>query len=551
MGDIMTKLLATDLILASRDGDPTTIIGKLNGPDAKDRAYIQAMVHYCAVAGIDPFIALTQWLVETANGESVRWNQDYNAAGIGIPADSTVQPFTIKDGDEAARIHAQALYSAVTGKLHDRIPLPEASVEWFTEIWLPKVNNRNYPGVTTVDDLNTRYTANGDSHATWAFDANYVTTLISRCATFYPDLKEQSSFRPPVEPPIGGSMSVRAIPNPNNWPLYDVAGLSVKVPSPVPIRQRIIPANQTLQRPGYTLHTPYRWIQHENANYTSTAADEAQYLINGAEGRQASWHFTTDDDVIYQSVPIDEVTWQSADGAGEGNMNGISNELCVRRGINTAQARFNAESLCAGITYALSVPMNRINSHWDMNANNAPSERHHCPDEMLNDGTWPTVFKGEVQTQWDEMDAFIATPAEPVWTPATTWPWMIEGNPGYGEDHYVGKTEIIFAPANFKNHRKTARLTTANRKGKQSGKPIEKNTPFFSAWICRSEIDPATFRFTRVNADGSGGNRIAAADLWPKDQVTANGTVSRRASKDAPVEIVRKRPKPVKKAVAA
>jgi N-acetylmuramoyl-L-alanine amidase. len=201
----MTKLLATDLILAARDGDPTTIIGKLNGPDAKDRAYIQAMVHHCAVAGIDPFIALTQWLVETSNGESVRWNNDLNPSGLGIPADSTVQPFKIADGDEAARIHAQALYSAVTGKLHDRIPLPDASLPFFTEIWLPKVNNRNYPGVTTVDDLNTRYTANGDVHATWAWDADYVTTLISRCATFYPDLREQSSFTVPIEHPQGGT----------------------------------------------------------------------------------------------------------------------------------------------------------------------------------------------------------------------------------------------------------------------------------------------------------------------------------------------------------
>lgn len=172
----MTRLLASDLILAARPGDPTTILNSVNGPDAKDRAYIQAMVHWCAVAGIDPFLALTQWGVETDTGESVRWNRDLNPGGVGIPANSTVQPFKIADGDEAARIHAQALYSAVTHHLRDHIPLPDASVDWFTKIWLPKVTHPNYPGVTVVDDLNTRYTANGDSHATWAWDANGVST---------------------------------------------------------------------------------------------------------------------------------------------------------------------------------------------------------------------------------------------------------------------------------------------------------------------------------------------------------------------------------------
>jgi hypothetical protein len=110
----MTKLLATDRILATRPGDPTTILNHLDTPDDLDRTYVRAMKTWCAAAGIDPFIALTQWAVETANGTSVRWVRDHNPGGVGIPADSTVQPFEIANGDEAARIHVQALYACVS-----------------------------------------------------------------------------------------------------------------------------------------------------------------------------------------------------------------------------------------------------------------------------------------------------------------------------------------------------------------------------------------------------------------------------------------------------
>jgi hypothetical protein len=187
----MTKLHATDRILAARPGDPTTILNHLDTPDDLDRTYVRAMKTWCAAAGIDPFIALTQWAVETANGTSVRWVRDHNPGGVGIPADSTVQPFEIANGDEAARIHVQALYACVTRKLHPDVPVPIAAQAWFDGVWLPKVTHSNYPGVTIVDDLNTRYTANGDAHATWAWDAEYVTTLINRCALFYPDLQPQ------------------------------------------------------------------------------------------------------------------------------------------------------------------------------------------------------------------------------------------------------------------------------------------------------------------------------------------------------------------------
>src|SRR5690242_17441567 len=113
--------------------------------------------------------------------------------------------------------------------------------------------------------------------------------------------------------------------------LYGVAGLPVKIDLPVPLIQAIIPVGQTNQRPGIKRQTPGYWVQHETAN-TAAGADaamHARYLLQGADGSQVSWHFTVDDHQIYQHIPVDEVTWQAADGGGPGNMSGVSCEMAV------------------------------------------------------------------------------------------------------------------------------------------------------------------------------------------------------------------------------
>ena len=540
----MTKLLATDLILAARDGDPSTIIGKLNGPDAKDRAYIQAMIHHCAVAGIDPFIALTQWLVETSNGESVRWNNDYNAAGIGIPADSTVQPFTIKDGDEAARIHAQALYSAVTGKLHDRIPLPDASVEWFTEIWLPKVNNRNYPGVTTVDDLNTRYTANGDVHATWAWDANYVTTLISRCSAFYPDLQEQSSFTVPIEHPQGGtSLELKQYAvciSQNN----DGSLVTKNIWSPVPIIIDLIPRGQTNQRPEYARRSPAKWVQHETANEAqgADAAMHNRWLHGGASGATLSFHFATDDGVIYQMIPLDEVTWQAADGSGPGNFNGISNEMCVNSDGDMALARRNSEYLCGGVSFLMDIADGDEDRHYDFNW--ADPDRHYCPYYMMIQGYWPTFQANAIAIKRRYVDGSIDTdkpvPVPTPYTAPTVWPWMNPKNPGFGKDHTVNGTRFFFVPNNYTVIQQAERQAWAAKDSPPAGPPIAVGTRYGGYYVFRSNDDQQTYAPTK------NGNRVLARKLLPRVQITKSGTVTVRASAtDKPV-MVRRQGKPVK-----
>lgn len=189
------------------------LISQLNDPDDKDIAFLRALRRWCAVAGIDDGDAYAQWLVETANGESLRWNRDLNPGGVGIPADSTVQPFLIGSADEAARILVQCIYTAVRRRLHPEVPVPGNAQSWFAGVWLPKVQHPGFPAVREVGDLNIRYEANGDSHATWAWDAGYIDALIDRANRFLPDLPDQK----------GAAVAIPPTPDVPKPVIYDLA----------------------------------------------------------------------------------------------------------------------------------------------------------------------------------------------------------------------------------------------------------------------------------------------------------------------------------------
>lgn len=202
--------------------------------------------------------------------------------------------------------------------------------------------------------------------------------------------------------------------------LYPVAGLDTPIELPCPLIIRLMPTWQTNQRPGGLRRTPPYWVQHETGNERpgTGAQNHYAYMAGGAMARDNAgnlysqtlgYHFSTDGGrkgvdepgVIWQMVPVNEPTWQAADGDGPGNLNGISNEMCVNVDGDEARARRNSIALAAGVMGALGAGIDQIRSHWDFNFANSPAHRHHCPDHMLDDGFWPTGFRAGVQAIWD------------------------------------------------------------------------------------------------------------------------------------------------------
>jgi N-acetylmuramoyl-L-alanine amidase-like protein len=197
-------LKATDSIMSTRSADDALVVQRLRGPDDKDFAFAKALVETCAVAGVDPVVAIIQWLLETGDATSPRWNDELNSSGIGIVADDTEQPFSIPDVRASAALHVQCLYSLVNRELHPDIELWSAAQSWMDRVWLPKVTSSAMPDVRTVHDLGLRYVENGRPRATWSFEdgvapiETYGKKLVSRGREFYPEAPDQGASAQPL-----------------------------------------------------------------------------------------------------------------------------------------------------------------------------------------------------------------------------------------------------------------------------------------------------------------------------------------------------------------
>ena len=141
----------------------------------------------------------------------------------------------------------------------------------------------------------------------------------------------------------------------------------------VQIIQDFIPSGRR-NRPGYKLTPKYITI-HDTAN-TQAGADakaHAAYLKKNPPASEASWHFTVDDKVIYQHLPLSENGWHAGDGAsGTGNRQSIGIEICENRDGNRAQAEKNAAWLVAKLLKDYGLGLDRVKQHYDWSGKNCP-----------------------------------------------------------------------------------------------------------------------------------------------------------------------------------
>jgi hypothetical protein len=134
----------------------------------------------------------------------------------------------------------------------------------------------------------------------------------------------------------------------------------------VKIIQDFIPQGRR-NRPGYKLEPRYITI-HDTAN-TQTGADaraHARYVKTYPD-LIASWHFTVDDGVIYQHLPLNENGWHAGDGTnGTGNRQSIGIEICENRDGNRPAAEANAAWLTAQLLDEFNLDVGRVkqHNHW-------------------------------------------------------------------------------------------------------------------------------------------------------------------------------------------
>ena len=116
------------------------------------------------------------------------------------------------------------------------------------------------------------------------------------------------------------------------------------IPGAVPIYQDFIPTSRAnnpdlfMAPVGITVHDT------GNSSHGANARAHAGYLKGAAAAAiPASWHYSVDDQVIYQHLPNNRSGWHCGDGySGHGNRRTIGVEICVNRDGNLNKAEANA-----------------------------------------------------------------------------------------------------------------------------------------------------------------------------------------------------------------
>lgn len=143
----------------------------------------------------------------------------------------------------------------------------------------------------------------------------------------------------------------------------------------VKIIQALIP-KQNRNRPGNRMKPLY--ITVHNTSNTGRGADAANHAVFVARASTGvSWHYTVDDQVIYQHLPLNENGWHAGDGRGTGNMKSIGIEICENAGANFEQAVKNAQWLIRKLMGDLGIPLSNVvpHKHWS---------GKECPRKLLN-----------------------------------------------------------------------------------------------------------------------------------------------------------------------
>ncbi|WP_020177549.1 N-acetylmuramoyl-L-alanine amidase [Methylopila sp. M107] len=167
----------------------------------------------------------------------------------------------------------------------------------------------------------------------------------------------------------------------------------------------------------------------DNANVGAGAAAHAKY-VKGADAvkREVSWHYTVDDEAVYQSLPDEEVGWHAASSAG--NAVSIGVEICMNADMKKEAAYAKAALLTAALAkkHGVDVATGVVqHNHWS---------GKNCPRVLRAEANGWKNFLAEVATIHDglttssgALSAFAALEADHLDDEAEPAPWEDDIDP--------------------------------------------------------------------------------------------------------------------------
>lgn len=148
--------------------------------------------------------------------------------------------------------------------------------------------------------------------------------------------------------------------------------------------------------------TPRYITIHSTQNWTAGADRHSLALKRGALRSPKSktgnrigyliWHFTVDDSVAIQHMPVNE-QGEHADFDGPGNRLSIGIEMCEHRGNNRNATIERTAKLTAKLMHEQGIPLSRIvpHYHWPRRGKKPPNKN--CPHFLLDNGRPGTKWR--------------------------------------------------------------------------------------------------------------------------------------------------------------
>ena len=124
------------------------------------------------------------------------------------------------------------------------------------------------------------------------------------------------------------------------------------------------PSQQMEQIDSITIHTT------GNRNPGATAEAHARLQARGNDGRTASWHYTVDENEIWQSFKDNQICWHT--GTRRGNETSIGIEICVNSKSGFTNACENAAWLASSLLKKHGIE--DVVQHRNWSGKNCPAE---------------------------------------------------------------------------------------------------------------------------------------------------------------------------------
>lgn len=135
------------------------------------------------------------------------------------------------------------------------------------------------------------------------------------------------------------------------------------------IIQDLIPKG-CINRPGTASSREYITI-HETGNKTVGAGAKAHANYIKTLKSKTSWHYTVDDESIYQHIPDDEKSYHTSDKFA--NENSIAIEICVNIDGDFSKAVANAIELVRTLMKKYNIPIKNVKTHKDWTGKKCPA----------------------------------------------------------------------------------------------------------------------------------------------------------------------------------